>query len=117
MDFGSHRPTRVPLLNASHRTSRLAWAREHRDCSVEDWKRVAWSDDLRSLARVPTSLNAIRYVDLLDDHLHPLILFCYPLAIGVFQQDNYTSHKSWLATGWLDEHSSDFPVINCLPRS
>ncbi|GFS78875.1 HTH_Tnp_Tc3_2 domain-containing protein [Trichonephila clavipes] len=45
--FGSRRPTRVPLLNACHRATRLAWAREHRDWSVEDWKRVAWSDESR----------------------------------------------------------------------
>ncbi|GFX20184.1 HTH_Tnp_Tc3_2 domain-containing protein [Trichonephila clavipes] len=28
MDFGSRRPTRVPLLNARHRAARLTWARE-----------------------------------------------------------------------------------------
>ncbi|GFW83410.1 HTH_Tnp_Tc3_2 domain-containing protein [Trichonephila clavipes] len=45
--FGSRRPTRVPLLNARHRAARLAWAREDRDWSVEDWKRVTWSDESR----------------------------------------------------------------------
>ncbi|GFU80016.1 transposable element Tcb2 transposase [Trichonephila clavipes] len=44
MYFGSHRPTRIPLLNARHRAARLAGAREHKDWSVEVWKRVAWSD-------------------------------------------------------------------------
>ncbi|GFX34319.1 transposable element Tc1 transposase [Trichonephila clavipes] len=47
MGFGSHRPTRVPLLNARHRAARLAWAREQRDWSVEEWKRVARSDKPR----------------------------------------------------------------------
>ncbi|GFV37735.1 uncharacterized protein TNCV_1001731 [Trichonephila clavipes] len=47
MSFGSRRPTKVPLLNVCHRTARLAWAREHRDWIVEDWKRVAWSDESR----------------------------------------------------------------------
>ncbi|GFW50485.1 HTH_Tnp_Tc3_2 domain-containing protein [Trichonephila clavipes] len=47
MGFGSHRPTRVPLLNAQHQAAHLAWARELRDWSVEDWKRVAWSDESR----------------------------------------------------------------------
>ncbi|GFW30152.1 uncharacterized protein TNCV_1054631 [Trichonephila clavipes] len=41
MGFGNCQPTRVPLLNARHR------AREHREWSVEDWKRVAWSDESR----------------------------------------------------------------------
>ncbi|GFY15780.1 HTH_Tnp_Tc3_2 domain-containing protein [Trichonephila clavipes] len=45
MDFGSHRSTRVPLLNARHRAARLTWAREHRDWSVVDCKQVAWSDE------------------------------------------------------------------------
>ncbi|GFX14827.1 transposable element Tc1 transposase [Trichonephila clavipes] len=142
MSFGNHRPTREPLLNDRHWYAHLAWAREHRDWSVEDWKRVAWSDESRfrllningrlricrqaheamdpacqvgtvqghggsimawgvflghclgSLLHVPTSHNAIRYVELLDDHLYPLILLCYPPGNAVFQQDNCTSHKS-----------------------
>ncbi|GFT31492.1 uncharacterized protein TNCV_608981 [Trichonephila clavipes] len=47
MGFGSRRPTTVSLLNARHPAACLAWAREHRDWSVEDWKRVAWSDESR----------------------------------------------------------------------
>ncbi|GFX09535.1 transposable element Tcb2 transposase [Trichonephila clavipes] len=69
------------------------------------------------LVRVPTSLNAIRFVVLLGDHLHPFMLFCYTDGNGVFQQNNCTSHKSRLLTGWLDEHFSDFSVINHPPRS
>ncbi|GFX33874.1 uncharacterized protein TNCV_3962831 [Trichonephila clavipes] len=38
LDFGSLRPTRVPLLNALHRAARLAWVRQLRDRNVEDWK-------------------------------------------------------------------------------
>ncbi|GFW53169.1 transposable element Tc1 transposase [Trichonephila clavipes] len=47
MGFGSRRPTRVPLLNARHWAACFAWAREHRDWSVEDRKRVVWSDEYR----------------------------------------------------------------------
>ncbi|GFU75913.1 hypothetical protein TNCV_775121, partial [Trichonephila clavipes] len=36
-----------PLINDTHRAAHLAWAREHRDYSVENWKRVAWSDKYR----------------------------------------------------------------------
>ncbi|GFV13614.1 HTH_Tnp_Tc3_2 domain-containing protein [Trichonephila clavipes] len=43
MGFGSRQPTRIPLFNARHRAAHLAWAK-YRDWSVEDWKRVAWSD-------------------------------------------------------------------------
>ncbi|GFS50915.1 transposable element Tcb2 transposase [Trichonephila clavipes] len=33
------------------------------------------------------------------------------------KKDNCTSHKSRLATGWLDEPASDFSVMNWSPRS
>ncbi|GBO05414.1 hypothetical protein AVEN_12274-1 [Araneus ventricosus] len=43
------RPTRVPLLTKRHRQLRLQWAREHRDWTMDEWKRVAWSDEFRFL--------------------------------------------------------------------
>ncbi|GFV64919.1 transposable element Tcb2 transposase [Trichonephila clavipes] len=67
--------------------------------------------------RVPTFLNVIWYVELLGDHPHSFMLLCYTHGNGVFQQDNCTSQKSQLDTGWLDGHSSDFFGINWLPRS
>ena len=45
MGFGSCRPTREPLLSTRHRAASLAWAREHKDWSIENWKRVSWSDE------------------------------------------------------------------------
>ncbi|GFU77407.1 HTH_Tnp_Tc3_2 domain-containing protein [Trichonephila clavipes] len=47
LDNACRRPTRVPLLNIHHRAARLAWTRHHKDWRVEDWKRVAWSDESR----------------------------------------------------------------------
>ncbi|GFW92639.1 transposable element Tcb1 transposase [Trichonephila clavipes] len=72
---------------------------------------------LGSLVRLLISLNAIRYVELLGDHLHPFMLFCYSHGNGVFQQDNCTSHHPSSDTGLLDEHSSDLTIINWPPRS
>ncbi|GFU02410.1 transposable element Tcb2 transposase [Trichonephila clavipes] len=67
---------------------------------------------LGSLVHVPTSLNEIRYVELLGDHLHPFMLFYYPHGNGVFNRDKCASHNSQLATGPLDERSSDVSAIN-----
>ncbi|GFS83383.1 transposable element Tc1 transposase [Trichonephila clavipes] len=100
--YGSRRPTRVPLLNVRHRAACLAWARKHSDWSVEDWKRVAWSDESR--------------FRLLNAHGR-LRIWSQGSCIPVFQQEDCTSDKSRLATGWLDEHSSDFFVINWPSRS
>ncbi|GFV42152.1 transposable element Tc1 transposase [Trichonephila clavipes] len=47
MGFRSRRLTIVPLIIARHQDARLAWARERRDWSVENWKRVARGDESR----------------------------------------------------------------------
>lgn len=36
-----------PALKPSHRRARLAWAQEHREWTVDDWKRVVWSDETK----------------------------------------------------------------------
>ncbi|GFV93478.1 transposase domain containing protein [Trichonephila clavipes] len=45
MGLRSKRPTRVPLLTKRHSQLRLDWAREHHDWSMDQWERVAWSDE------------------------------------------------------------------------
>ncbi|GBM41833.1 Transposable element Tc1 transposase [Araneus ventricosus] len=50
MGLCSRRPTRVPLLTTRHRQLRLQWAREHRDWTMDEWKRVAWFDESRFLS-------------------------------------------------------------------
>ncbi|GBN57888.1 hypothetical protein AVEN_26547-1, partial [Araneus ventricosus] len=49
MGLCSRRPTRVPLLTKRHRQLRLQWAWEHRDWTMDEWKRVVWSDESRPL--------------------------------------------------------------------
>ncbi|GBM03371.1 hypothetical protein AVEN_256914-1 [Araneus ventricosus] len=51
LDMGlcSRHPTHVPLLTKRHCQLRLQWAREYRDWTVDEWKRVAWSDESRFL--------------------------------------------------------------------
>lgn len=36
-----------PTLSKAHRKARLIWALEHQNWSVEDWKRVVWSDETK----------------------------------------------------------------------
>jgi transposase len=44
-DLHSVKPTRKPGLNTQQRAARLAFALEHQDWTLEDWKRVIWSDE------------------------------------------------------------------------
>lgn len=36
-----------PLLKKTHRRERLQWAERHREYTLEDWKRVIWSDETK----------------------------------------------------------------------
>ncbi|GBM84626.1 hypothetical protein AVEN_226660-1 [Araneus ventricosus] len=51
LDMGlcSRRPTRVPLLTKRHHQLHLQWSQEHREWTMDEWKRVAWSDKSRFL--------------------------------------------------------------------
>ncbi|GFV48691.1 transposable element Tcb2 transposase [Trichonephila clavipes] len=72
---------------------------------------------LGSLVHVPTSRNVIWNIELLGDYLHTFMMLSYAHGNGVFQQDNCTSYRYRLDTGWLDEHYSNFSVINWPPKS
>jgi len=44
-------PHRVPLISTTNRKKRQQFARAHQNCTVEDCKNVAWSDESRFLLR------------------------------------------------------------------
>ncbi len=49
MGYSSRRPHRVPLLSAKNRKQRLQFAQAHQNWTIEDWKKIAWSDESRFL--------------------------------------------------------------------
>ncbi|KAJ8417445.1 hypothetical protein AAFF_G00286720 [Aldrovandia affinis] len=49
MGLHSHRPVRVPMLTPVHRRKRLHWAPERQNWTMEQWKKVGWSEESRFL--------------------------------------------------------------------
>ena len=49
MGLRSRRPVRVPMMIPAHRGKHLQWACERRNWTLEQWKKVAWSDESRFL--------------------------------------------------------------------
>ncbi len=45
--FLTRRPIRKPFLSKKMKKSRLEWARSHQNWTVDDWKKVLWSDESR----------------------------------------------------------------------
>ena len=49
MGLRSCRPVSVPMMTPVHYRKRLQWAHERRNWTLEQWKKVAWSDESRFL--------------------------------------------------------------------
>ena len=45
MGLRIRRLVRVPMITPVHRRKRLQWEHEHRNWTLEQWKKVAWSDE------------------------------------------------------------------------
>ena len=45
MGINSHVARQKPFLNDQHIADRLKWVQDHSNWTVEDWKRVVWSDE------------------------------------------------------------------------
>lgn len=41
------RPAKKPLLKRNHKTKRLQWATEHQDWTLDEWKKVMWTDETK----------------------------------------------------------------------
>ncbi|GFW01713.1 uncharacterized protein TNCV_4086281 [Trichonephila clavipes] len=91
---------------------------------AQSWSRVFLGHFLGSLVRVPSYLNAIWYVEFLGDHLHSLMLFCYPHATrGLLVTDHVilnhgqvTWTKPELAPSSTNYHTTPREDISALDR-
>lgn len=87
----------------------------HSDLAM-NWGAFCWKF-WEFLVLVLILLNAIRYVELLGDHLNPFKSSCHPHGNRAFLKDNFSSNRFRTVTAWLDEQSFDFSATNWLPRS
>ncbi|GFT10568.1 transposable element Tc1 transposase [Trichonephila clavipes] len=69
------------LLTKRHRQLRLRWAREHHDWSMDQWERVAWSDESRFV--IHHADGRIRIRRLSDEQLFPKCTVSHTQAGGV----------------------------------
>jgi len=47
MGFTSKKKVKKPLLSKKHQQTRLEWAKAHQHWTVDDWRRVVWSDETK----------------------------------------------------------------------
>ena len=46
-EFKARKRVKKPALTARHKQTRLKWAEKHREWTINDWKRVVWSDETK----------------------------------------------------------------------
>ncbi|GBM16872.1 Transposable element Tcb1 transposase [Araneus ventricosus] len=130
MGLCSRRPILVPLLTKCHRQLRLQWAREHRYWTLDEWKRVAWSDGSQFLIHHVDGRVRVRRLP-----GEQLILFCTAghtqtgdggimlwgtfswAALGPVVVHNVPCHKARIVLEWFEEHTDEFHLMSCPPHS
>ncbi|GBN16225.1 hypothetical protein AVEN_212582-1 [Araneus ventricosus] len=108
MGLCSRRPTHVPLLTKRHRQIRLQWAREHRDWTMYEWKRVAYrmNPDFSFITSMVVSMYAVYQAKI--DFFYELF-FILVVAVGAIKNSDGNvergidtgSCKLFISDGWL----------------
>src|SRR5690606_33385612 len=47
LGFNTYRKVKKPFLSSHHKKARLAWAKDHKHWTMENWKTVVWSDETK----------------------------------------------------------------------
>ncbi|GBM55242.1 hypothetical protein AVEN_251320-1 [Araneus ventricosus] len=99
---------------------------------MDEWKRVAWSDESRFLIHHVDGCVRVRHLpgkQLLPsstashtqagggDQLHPYMVFVFPTGNGIFQQGNAPCHKARIVLEWFEEHTNEFHLMSWPPNS
>ncbi|GBO00022.1 hypothetical protein AVEN_41626-1 [Araneus ventricosus] len=124
----SRRLISAPMLTSVHRKKHRAFALQHKHWTLEQWKKVAFSDESRfllhridgcwrTLIPVEGTLNSYAYLSIVADQVHPYVATVYPANDGLFQQDNATCHVSKIVPAWFEEHDEEFQLLPWPPNS
>ncbi|KAG1276163.1 hypothetical protein G6F66_012607 [Rhizopus arrhizus] len=114
LGFKARPKRKVPLLSAKHRKARLEWALAHRYWTIDDWRKVIFSDE--SKINVWGSDGVEFYWSLPGSPLHPHHVIPTVKYGGgrdgdfIFQQDNDPKHIAKITTTYLKEEAK-YPVL------
>ncbi|KAG0752864.1 hypothetical protein G6F24_013329 [Rhizopus arrhizus] len=128
LGFKARPKRKVPLLSAKHRKARLEWALAHRYWTIDDWRKVIFSDE--SKINVWGSDGVEFYWSLPGSPLQPhhviptvkygggsVMMWAYTLdyyRLGdgdfIFQHDKDPKHTAKMTTTYLKEEAK-YPVL------
>ncbi|EIE86061.1 hypothetical protein RO3G_10772 [Rhizopus delemar RA 99-880] len=119
--LGAIEKPKKPLLSAKNIRKRLSWCMSHKDWTIDDWKRVVWSDETKvnifnsdgrtwTWIRSGESLKSYHVMTILEDELERTIEYgTNKLGLErhqvIFQHDNDPKHTTKLVKEYLKEQS------------
>ncbi|KAG1040661.1 hypothetical protein G6F43_012246 [Rhizopus delemar] len=127
-----------PLLRSQNIMKRLQWAKSHQHWSVDNWKRVIFSDETKKTVKheggnimvwscltwegigwivdVGHRISSEGYLEVLkDDLLKTMRSYGLDSSKMVFQQDNDPKHTSKVVKEWIDQQP--FEALKWPPQS
>jgi hypothetical protein len=84
--------------------------------SVMIWGCFTWAG-LSSGTLCSDHLKSDDYLDILGNHVHPLIDFYFADGTGIFQDDSACIHRTHVVQSWFNEHEGTFHHMVWSPQS
>ena len=89
----TRKPCKKPILSEYHKQRRLAWAENHRDWTLEQWKKVLWSDE----TMIHLGDGSVKYVRMVDGY--PITPAHYNLTCKFPTKVMFWACFAWQGTG------------------
>ncbi|MCI4375533.1 hypothetical protein PGIGA_G00110650 [Pangasianodon gigas] len=107
MGLCSCRPVRSPILTPVHHRKHLQWAREHQNWTMEQWKKVPWSNESRFL---------LHHVDS-QVHIHLWAVMDKQVRFMEAPSCNLQDLKNLLLMSWCQIPQHTFrAIVESIPR-
>ena len=76
---------------------------QHGGGSVVVWVAMSWNS-LGLIVALHDRSNSKDYLNILGDHVHPMVMVIFPDGDGIFQNGNAQKHTAHVVMNWYEEN-------------
>ena len=89
---------------------------KHGARSVMVWTAISWNS-LGPIVALHDRINSKDYLNILEDHVHPMVNPLFPDSDGIFQVDNDPIYTAHLVKNWYEGYESELELMEWSPHS